>query len=135
MISSILNLLRPWMMMVVPPSGILISFTILATVPIFSRSLTVGSSMLLSFCATTPTNLSDLYESDTALMLLSRPTVMGITTPGNNTVFLSGRMGNSSGIGCGSDPASSSSFKGMIGMNSISSSDPCRNIFLFIFFS
>ena len=37
MISSILNLFFPWMITVVPPSGIFISLTIFATVPISTK--------------------------------------------------------------------------------------------------
>jgi hypothetical protein len=57
---------------------------------------------------------------------------MGITTPGNRTVFLRGKIGNSSGINCVSDPASSS-FSGIMGINSISSSSLCINKFFIMF--
>ena len=123
-------------MMVVPPSGILISFTILATVPILQRSLGSGSSILASFCARTPISLSNLYASFTALMLLSRPTVMGNTTPGNKTVLRNGKMGSVSGITIFLSCSLSFSLIGMMGIKSVSSSDLKYNfsftMFLFL---
>ena len=42
--------------------------------------------------------LSPLYASLISLIDLSLPTVMGITTPGKRTVFLSGSMASISGV-------------------------------------
>ena len=53
-------------------------------------------------------------------MDLSLPTVMGMTTPGNKTVFLRGRMGKSSGTSLWSSTSSSSS--DISGIKSLSSS-------------
>ena len=128
----ILNRFLPWIITVVPPSGILINLTILATVPIFSISVIPGSSTPLSFCATTPINLSALYASFTAFILLSRPTVMGSTTPGKSTVLRSGITGNSSGISVPSLVSLSLSLRGMIGIKSISSSVRWKNFDSFI---
>ena len=44
--------------MVVPPSGILINLIILATVPILHKSFASGSSILVSICEITPISLS-----------------------------------------------------------------------------
>ncbi len=69
-----------------------------ATVPILFSSSKLGSSILSSFCETTPIILSDLYASLINLMDLSRPTVIGITTPGNKTVFRKGNIESTSGM-------------------------------------
>ena len=53
-----------------------------------------------------------------SLMLLSLPRVIGITTPGNNTLFLRGKMGNLSGTS--SKFILSSSSGDISGMNSVS---------------
>src|SRR3954470_9344940 len=55
-------------------------------------------------------------------MLLSRPTVIGNTTPGNNTVFLNGNKAISEGISTFSFDSASLSFKGIMGIKSISCS-------------
>src|SRR5690606_12464227 len=68
---------------------------------------------------TTPMMLLLLYASRIGLMDLSRPTVMGIITPGNNTVFRNGRIGKMSGTG--SLLISSSSSLDIKGKNSVSS--------------
>src|SRR5579862_28323 len=66
-------------------------------------------------------------------MLLSLPTVIGRTTPGKSTVFLSGKTGKSLGNSLSFNESLSLSFKGIMGMNSISSS-VLRKIFgCFIF--
>jgi len=59
---------------------------------------------------------------------LSRPTVIGITTPGNKTVFLSGKIGKTGGTS--SEFIISSSSAESNGMNSVSSSitfERCRS--------
>ena len=55
-------------------------------------------------------------------MDLSLPTVIGITTPGNNTLFLSGRIGRFSGKTCLFTVSSSSAV--VNGINSASDSNP-----------
>jgi hypothetical protein len=51
-------------------------------------------------------------------MLRSRPTVMGMTTPGNSTVLRKGRMGSSGGVRSAFICSSSSAV--MSGMSSVS---------------
>ena len=51
----------------------------------------------MSIWETTPISLSPLLASFINLIDLSLPAVIGITTPGNKTVFLRGSIGNESG--------------------------------------
>ena len=53
---------------------------------------------------------------------MSRPTVIGMTTPGNKTLFLSGRIGKFSGKSCLLTVSSSSAV--VKGINSASDSRP-----------
>src|SRR5690625_7115592 len=62
-----------------------------------------------SFCATTPIVLSESYASLTSARDLSRPTVIGTTTPGNSTVFFRGKIGRLSGTSDSDSLRSSSS--------------------------
>jgi hypothetical protein len=88
----------PWMMAVVLPSGMRNMRMMVAMVPILLRSSARGSSIWPSFWLTTPKVLLPRYTSWIRRMLRSRPTVMGMTTPGNSTVFRKGRMGSSGGV-------------------------------------
>ncbi len=108
------------MINVVPPSGIFNIFTILAIVPTVCRSAPSGSSILVFFCAITPISLSDLCAFLTALIDFSRPTAIGITTPGYNTLFLRGN----NGITGLTFKSSSSSLSSTVNMGIISTSSP-----------
>ena len=87
----------PWIITVVLPSGILSNRTIWATVPTVCTSENSGSSTSWFFWATTPIIRSSLLAFWTNLIDLSRPTVIGITTPGNKTLLRNGRIGISFG--------------------------------------
>ena len=95
--SKMRNRFFPWMMIVVLPSGILKLLTICAIVPVGNTSPSPGSSVSPSFWAIIPTNFGSSVMLRIKRKLLSRPAVMGATTPGKITVFLSGRIGNNSG--------------------------------------
>ena len=116
--STNFNLFLPWIIIVLLPSGILSILTICATVPTSNKSLYFGSSTLVSFCDTTPIILFPLLASWISLILLSLPNVIGITTPGNKTLFLKGRIGNFSGTS--SKFIRSSSSEDINGINSVS---------------
>ena len=104
--------------MVLLPSGIFNILTICATVPTWYKSLYLGSSTLGSICETTPMILFPLLASWISFILLSLPSVIGITTPGNKTLFLSGRIGNF--LGTSSKYILSSSSDDINGINSVS---------------
>jgi hypothetical protein len=54
-----------------------------------------GTSTLPSLCATTTISFySDFSADSTAAIDVGRPTVKGITNPGNNTAFFMGNSGN-----------------------------------------
>ena len=74
------------------PSGICKTLRILATVPILLISPILGSETLLLICETTPINLSPLLAALINLTDLFLVAVIGITTPGNSTVFFKGRI-------------------------------------------
>ena len=85
------------MIMVVLPSGIFKTLSILATVPVLKISFAVGSSIFSSFCETTPITLFPLFASLISFIDLSLPAVIGMTTPGNKTVLRNGNIGSVSG--------------------------------------
>ena len=60
-------------------------------------SSNLGFSTPSSFWATTPITLDPLFASLINLIDLSRPAVIGITTPGKSTVFRNGKIANESG--------------------------------------
>ena len=113
------------MITVVFPSGILKTFRILATVPVVFISSIPGSSFPSTFCETTPIILFPLFVSFINLMDLSRPAVIGTTTPGNKTVFRRGKIGRISGNS--SLSIASSSSKVIKGINSASSCRSCND--------
>ena len=80
-------------MTVVLPSGMRSILRMRARVPIRCRSSGPGSSTEMSRWDMTPMVLVLLLASRIRRMDLSRPTVMGMTTPGKRTVLRSGRMG------------------------------------------
>ena len=96
-ICSIENLFFPWIITVTLPSGIFRTLNIFATVPVGWISLNEGDWTLESFWETTPINLSFVFESLISFIDLSLEAVIGITTPGNITVFFRGRIGSVSG--------------------------------------
>ena len=122
----ILKRFFPWIIIVKLPSGICRTLNILATVPILFMSDWVGFETLPSFWETTPINLSPEFAFLINLTDLSLVAVIGITTPGNKTVFLNGRIGRVSGI-LSLEIASSSSDV-IKGINSDSSSIGSREI-------
>ena len=75
------------------PSGSLMILTIFANVPIWYKSLKVGWSMVELFWLKIPINSLFLCASSKSLMDISLPAVIGITTLGNITIFLTGRIG------------------------------------------
>ena len=85
----------------------------------------MGLSSISFFCATTPIIRLPAYASLINLIDLSRPAVIGITTPGNKTVFRSGNIGNDSGSF--SLNISSSSSEDNNGINSASESNSCAD--------
>ena len=87
----------PCRISVLPPSGMDSILIIFAVVPIVYRSPGSGSSIFVSRCAITPMYLFSLYAFLTALMDFSLPTEIGITTPGNKTLFLKGKIGSTFG--------------------------------------
>ena len=93
----ILNLFFPWIIIVVFPSGILRTLRIFATVPRWYISSIPGLSVDFFFWATTPISLFDLLASWISFIDLSLPALIGITTPGNRTVLIRGRIGSTSG--------------------------------------
>ena len=115
----------------VEPSGISRIRMICATVPTLYKSSNFGSSVFASFCATVPSILFFLYISLISFIDLFLPTEIGITTPGNNTVFLSGSIGSDSGILVLVIISSSSS--AIRGIKSVSSFIAWRYIFDFLF--
>ena len=108
------------------PSGIWSTRRIRATVPTVLISSGPGFSTLSSFWETTPMTLEPLLASLIKLMDLSLPAVIGITTPGNKTVLRSGNKGKVSGRLSLFICSSSSGVNN--GINSASSSNPCRSI-------
>ena len=61
------------------------------------KSTKLGDSSSWFFCETTPMILFPLFASCINLIDLSRPTVIGITTPGKSTLFRKGKIGSSFG--------------------------------------
>ena len=105
------------MIMVVLPSGILKLLTICARVPVGKTSAAPGSSLSPSRCAIIPTYLGSSVMLRIRRRLLSRPAVIGATTPGKMTVFLNGRMASSSGKSV--ELISTSSSEVINGINSV----------------
>ena len=90
--------LIPCSMAVIVPSGISISLSIVADVPISYRFFLTGSSTSFTFCVTVPMIFVDLYIALTNFLDLSLPMVIGSTVPGNSTASLRARIGKVSGI-------------------------------------
>ena len=68
-----------------------------AAVPTLYMSSGAGSSTSLSRWSTAPRMPPSAFTARTRLMLLSRPTVMGVIDPGNSTELRKVRMGRISG--------------------------------------
>ena len=115
-----LNRFFPWIMIVVLPSGIWSTLRMRATVPISYTSSTEGASTEASRCATTPIVLLPWLAALIRAIEVSRPAVIGMTTPGNKTVLRRGKIGKVSGTS--SRSISSSSSGESSGMSSASSS-------------
>ena len=97
-ISSIAKRFLPCKITVMLPSGNFNVFRILATVPNRYTSFPPGTSTSSFSCATTPIVLFPSKASLINLIDLSRPAVIGITTPGNNTMLRKGNILSSVGI-------------------------------------
>ena len=80
------------------PFGISKILRIRAEVPILCISSGCGSSTALSICNTAPSRPSAASTARTKAIDLARPTVMGVTEPGNITELRNVRMGSTSGI-------------------------------------
>ena len=78
--------------MVLFPSGISSTRTISATTPVAYKSSIFGSSVFISFWQTTPIRLFLWAASLIRRIDLGRPIITGIATPGNSTIFRSGRF-------------------------------------------
>ena len=106
----------PCRMTVLVPSGIFSIFKMRATVPTLLRSSGPGTSVSSSFWLTTPIRDSDLLASRIKRTLRSRPTLMGMTTPGKSTVLRKDSKGSTSGTSFSCMACSSSSVR--MGMKS-----------------
>ena len=77
-------------------SGNRMVFSTRASTPMEYRLPKVGASSASSYCTPSTIHCSGPRSSahSTSFALLSRPMAKGMMTPGNTTIFLSGRMGS-----------------------------------------
>ena len=106
MYSVISTFSRPFRITVRLPLGISRILMIRAAVPTLYMSSGAGSSTSLSRCNTAPRMPPSAFTARTRLMLLSRPTVMGVMAPGKSTDERSVRMGMISGTSTSSTGSS-----------------------------
>ena len=88
---------RPWSMAVMVPSGISMILMMRASVPILYRSISEGSSTLMSRCEMAASILLVLYTSLTSLMDFSLPMEIGVTVEGKRTALRRASTGRMSG--------------------------------------
>ena len=120
----------PCKIAVVEPSGIFNKRKMRATVPILNKLSVEILSDSASRCDKTAIILCVSCAFCTARMDFSRPIVIGMTTPGNKTVFFKGKMGNNSGKNSPFWGSSESSIA-IIGMKSASSSSIGESLEIF----
>ena len=97
---------RPFRITVRFPLGISRILMMRAAVPTLYMSSGAGSSTSLSRCNTAPRMPPSAFTARTRLMLLSRPTVIGVIAPGKSTELRSVRIGMISGTSTSSATSS-----------------------------
>ena len=83
-------------MAVIFPSGSFMILMTFAKVPMMYRSFSVGFSSFGFFWQMIPINLFSFCASSSNFLDFSLPAVIGVTTDGNITIFLTGRIGKRS---------------------------------------